>query len=337
MANPPSAHAAAASMARPGARAYVPLALGAPERRDPILRHAHDRLAAELLTGRLEGQLVARGPVHVGGGMLARIADSTAHGPEQRVLAWRFARSADLPTIPGATLKGAVRAAAEACTAACIGVRQRAAAQPAAWQVLESCRRYPGRPAELCVVCRLFGAPGYEGRLRFGEAPLVQGETRLARTTAAPQRAPFRPGTPPGRRFYRHGEPAVGTTPLEICPAGATFALRIDFVNLLPAELGLLLTALGQGEPHFTLKLGGFKPACFGSIGIEGLRLARDEPPARYLTYTPVAQEPPAEPFDPASYLASARDSNLLLPDRLEALADSLRYPGESPCVPRSR
>ena len=42
----------------------------------------------------------------------------------------------------------------------------------------------------------------------------------------------------------------------------------VRFENLAPGEVGVLLTALGLGEPELVLKLGGGKPACYGSATV---------------------------------------------------------------------
>jgi hypothetical protein len=311
----------------------VPLASGPIERRDPLLRHGHDRLTPGLLAGRLEGQLVARTPVHVGTGTIERTARLAPGLAVETPLVWPLARAARIPVVPGPTLKGAVRSLVEAIAPACLGMRQRAPALPPALQALETCRRYPGRPAELCVACRLFGALGYQGRVRFADAPLLAGDTTIATAPSPRGPAPARAAVPRGRKFYRHGQPAQGTIPLEVCATGAVFPLRLDFTNLLPAELGLLLLALGQGEPPLALKLGGSKPACFGSIQVEQLCLALDDPDARYLAYTPVDAEPAPSAFDPAPYLQSLAESGLLLVDQLRQVAEVLRYPGDGNCA----
>jgi hypothetical protein len=237
-------------------------------------------------------------------------------------------------------LKGAIRGIVEAIVPACLTVRGPTTRDlPPALHPLRPCQRREGRGFELCVVCRLFGALGYQGRVRFADAPLVEGQTTLA--LAPPLHAPRpRGGAAPGRKFYRHGRPAHGTVPLEVCPAGARFRWRLDFANLRPDELGLLLLALGQGEPPLRLKLGGYKPACFGSVEFAAASLTLDDPASRWLQYEPA---PPAEPErwdgeraaagpDLAAYVQAATESGLVLRDRQERLAGILRYPSGRDC-----
>jgi len=115
---------------------------------------------------------------------------------------------------------------------------------------------------------------GYQGQVRFADALLVEGNTSvmLAPSLFAPRAHAHiyygKNGKVVGRKFYFHGQPAKGNVPLEVCEAGSRFRLRIDFSNLTEAELGLLLTAMGQGDLNFVLKLGGAKPACCGSVEV---------------------------------------------------------------------
>ena len=123
----------------------------------------------------------------------------------------------------------------------------------------------------------------------------------------------------------------------EVFAEGSALAWRLDFVSLQPAELGLLLTGLGQGEPPLRLKLGGYKPACFGSVECRVGSLTLDEPTARWLAYAPAADAPAPDAAahdgpDLAAYLAAATDSGLVLRERLERLAGILRYPSGRDC-----
>jgi CRISPR/Cas system CSM-associated protein Csm3 (group 7 of RAMP superfamily) len=301
----------------------VPLVDSLGLRMDPGAQRGHDQYTRDLLVGWLEGTWEALTPVHVGSGGVERTARVAPELAAETPLLLPLVRAAGVPVLPGPTLKGAIRAVVEAITHSCLAVGRPTSAQTAA---LRACQRR----AELCVACRLFGALGYQGRVRFADAPLVDGATAVA--YAPPLHAPRpRGGAPAGRKFYRHGRPAQGTVPLEVCPAGARFRWRLDFANLRPEELGLLALALGQGEPRLWLKLGGYKPACFGSVELTLDRLALDDPAERYLSYdTHAAADAPAA--DGAPYLQALAESGLLVADRLERLAALLRYPGDGDC-----
>jgi len=56
--------------------------------------------------------------------------------------------------------------------------------------------------------------------------------------------------------------------------SGAELPLRIHFLNLSEAELGVLLTALGLHPDHqFPIKLGGGKPVGLGSVQVKCQRI----------------------------------------------------------------
>jgi hypothetical protein len=78
-----------------------------------------------------------------------------------------------------------------------------------------------------------------------------------------------------GRKFYYHrsvpsNEQAQREFDTRVCiKSGAELPLRIHFLNLSEAELGVLLTALGLHPDHpFPIKLGGGKPVGLGSVQI---------------------------------------------------------------------
>lgn len=242
---------------------FVPL----PERVERIKPAGHDKFKRGLLSGTIVGELVALTPVHVASGNIELTGNN--HIP----LVKAHFRVGSKVAIPGSSLKGVVRSIAEAISRSCVRVQSRTLRNKLP-RGFEPCdlRNTNNR---LCPACRLFGAMGYQGQVRFGDALLVERSTSvmLAPSLFAPRthaRIYYgRNGKVVGRKFYFHGKPAKGNVPLEICEAGSRFRLRIDFSNLTKAELGLLLTAMGQGDPKFTLKLGGAKPACCGSVKVE--------------------------------------------------------------------
>lgn len=312
----------------PAPYGYVPLLEGPLERRHPGLRQGHDRFRFDLLSGWLTGAFVALTPVHVGSGGIERTAHvAPAHAPAVPLVR-AVVRAAGVPVLPGSTLKGALRSVVEAIAPTCVSVRGRATLVPAP---LHACRRRD----ELCVGCRLFGAPGYASRLRCADARAEGAATTVAQAPHAHVARAVAGRAAPGRRFYRHGRPARGPLPLEVCPEGTRFVWRLDFDNLLPAELGLVLLALGQGEPPLRLKLGGHRPACFGSVEFQLETLRVVDPTALYLEYDGVAPDNRTahETEDtPAFYVQAALESGLVLHDHLEQLRAIARYPGERDC-----
>jgi len=88
------------------------------------------------------------------------------------------------------------------------------------------------------------------------------------------ERAYYQGGEVTGRKFYRHGQTVTdGTTPVEICRPDSQLDFVLTFDNLGQAEVGILLIGLGMGNPRRALKVGGGKPACYGSVLVEGRSL----------------------------------------------------------------
>jgi hypothetical protein len=131
---------------------------------------------------------------------------------------------------------------------------------------------------DLCIACRLFGAQDYHGHVSFEDAVAPKGSLVLLGTPLLWTPARGGRGLPPrylerdrakGRKFYRHASPPSGVDPRACIKSGAELPLRIHFLNLSEAELGVLLTALGLHPKHpFPIKLGGGKPVGLGSVQV---------------------------------------------------------------------
>jgi hypothetical protein len=108
---------------------------------------------------------------------------------------------------------------------------------------------------------------------------------------------------------------------------GSSFAGTISFVNMSQAQLGALLVALGQSREHgFVPKLGGAKPACFGSLRIGIAALTRNDPRQTYAAW----DTGDADSLDQEALLGAAE--TLLLRPQLRQLAHVLRWPNEREC-----
>jgi hypothetical protein len=303
--------------------AFVPL----PDRVERGKPAGHDSLHRGLLTGTIAGELVALTPVHVASGGI-ELTDNN-----RIPLVKAHFRTDGRAAIPGSSLKGAVRSIVEAITRSCVRVRSRTLRDRLAPE-FEPCEARD-RNAALCPACRLFGAPGYQGQVRFADAPLIQGQftTILVPSLFAPRthaRVYYdRSGKVKGRKFYFHGQPARGNVPLEACGAGSRFRLQVDFANLTEAELGVLLTALGQGDPPFALKLGGAKPACLGSVEVKVHCVE-----TRDIDGEVLGLEGSARKADPEGLLAAA--TALLIRTNLERLHGILRKDGQRLCPSQS-
>jgi CRISPR/Cas system CSM-associated protein Csm3 (group 7 of RAMP superfamily) len=235
-----------------------------------------DKLNPCLLSGTLELTLRTLTPVHVGLGY----SDFIKAGDQEYLAALQASKPVreDDTTrrrylIPGSSIKGAVRSIVEAITRSCIRITQ-SRHRPYIPQGYGGCMSVN----DLCIACRLFGAQDYQGHVSFEDAVAPKGSLVLLGTPLLWTPARGGRGLPPrylerdrakGRKFYRHARPPSGADPRACIKSGAELPLRIHFLNLSEAELGVLLTALGQHPDHrFPIKLGGGKPVGLGSVQI---------------------------------------------------------------------
>lgn len=289
----------------------------------------HDRgPEADRLSGEISATLRVLTPLHIGSGFEELLDE--ADPPVVKTTLW----SCGELVIPGMSLKGAIRSIFEAITPSCVAVS-------GASSVDRACR--PSRGDDrLCPACGVFGALGYEGNVRFADArPSVDPETGEAQATARIVRLPqmWEPrgrsqlytddrGELKGRKFYRHGLLREGPIPVEVCVPNSRFDVRIGFGNITEAELGCLLLAMGapRNGQRLRPKIGGFKPACCGSVQFSQLRV-KTLPKDTWLRHDGTASA--LEPDEVRRLLAAAES---LLADRgaaYSALAEILRYPDD--------
>ena len=257
---------------------FVPFPKERPDRKKGA---GQDKLDARLLSGTLELTLRTLTPVHVGLGY----SDFIKAGNQEYLAALQAskpAREADAVRrrylIPGSSIKGAVRSLVEAITRSCIRITQ-GKHRPYIPQGYGGCMSVN----DLCIACRLFGAQDYQGHVSFEDAVAPRGSLVLLGTPLLWTPARGGRGLPPrylerdrakGRKFYRHARPPTGADPRACIKSGAELPLRIHFLNLSEAELGVLLTALGQHPKHpFPIKLGGGKPVGLGSVQVKCQRI----------------------------------------------------------------
>ena len=250
----------------PQPKPYKFVEIAALRREDRQAPHGHERYHPGTATGTLQGVLVAKTPVHVWSGEIEPT------GRMDHPLVKAHVRCNGRPVVPGASLKGAVRSIVEAITRSCVRATRADLRQLPSGAA--ACRQ----PDQLCVACRMFGSMGFQGNVRFSDAllrPDWQPEIVTIPQLFAPrnrEKVYYRDQQVVGRKFYMHGRPAFGDTPIEVCPVGAELAFTLQFENLTDGELGTLLIALGQGDgkqaPKFSPKLGGGKPVCYGSVEV---------------------------------------------------------------------
>jgi len=252
---------------------FVPFPKRRPDREKGA---GQDKLNPRLPSGTLELMLRTLTPVHVGLGY----SDFIKAGNQEYLAALQASkpvREADAVRrrylIPGSSIKGAVRSIVEAITRSCIRITQ-GRHRPYIPQGYGGCMSVN----DLCIACRLFGAQDYQGHVSFEDAVAPKGSLVLLGTPLLWTPARGGRGLPPrylqgnqarGRKFYRHARPPSGVDPRACIKSGAELPLRIHFLNLSEAELGVLLTALGQHPDYrFPIKLGGGKPVGLGSVQI---------------------------------------------------------------------
>jgi hypothetical protein len=252
---------------------FVPFPKERPDRKQGA---GQDKLNPRLLSGTLELTLHTLTPVHVGLGY----SDFIKAGNQEYLAALQASKpireegtTRRRYLIPGSSLKGAVRSIVEAITRSCIRVTQ-GRHRPYIPQGYGGCMSVN----DLCIACRLFGAQDYQGHVSFEDAVAPKGSLVLLGTPLLWTPARGGRGLPPrylqgnqarGRKFYAHARPASGADPRACIKSGAELPLRIHFLNLSEAELGILLTALGQHPSHpFPIKLGGGKPVGLGSVQV---------------------------------------------------------------------
>lgn len=288
----------------------------------------HHRYALDLLTGVMTGEIVVLTPLHIASGGIELTERAAPQFARRSPLIKAFVRSGGVRVVPGSTLKGAVRSIVEAITPSTVGKVGRSTRID---KYLEEPRGIKkDRPPEankLSPADRLFGVMDYLGQVHFADAPQIGDQVELVEHPSL--FAPRARGQARGRKFYMHGRPAQGNVPTESVPKTGRFVWRCDFSNLSEAELGVLLIALGQGDPPLHLKIGGGKPACYGSIGIElkDLRL-RSDIVADYTSW-----EGSETAGDPSRYVQAAMDSpDLLLRAQLQKLSAILKWPNDRDC-----
>jgi len=310
---------------------FVPIA--APRKEKTV---GHERILGDgYASGRLTYDLRALTPVFVASGSYALGKDV---GHQDTPVVRACYRVKGVPAIPGSSLKGVIRSIAEAVSPSCVTVtrldRRLVPHQPE--------RRDECRPEEACPACSIFGRMSRMSKVFFGDARLVSGRTRLYRLPAlyAPRahraRATYqtKAGKFKGRKFYFHGRPreAPNQPPVEVIVPGSVVRGTINFENLSHAELGLLFFALGL-DGSFSLKLGGGKPACLGSLQIKPLHL-------ELLSSDHFLRaEPSVEMFEGDDLLAYIREqmqaamrARMILRSQVEKLRRILRYPNKREC-----
>jgi len=129
---------------------------------------------------------------------------------------------------------------------------------------------------EACLLCKVFGAPHYAGRVSFLDSYPLKPYTLGTRTGISIDR---KTGA-----VYRHALYTV-----EYIEPGAAFSFKIHAKNLPNYILGLLaltIRRINEGEA----KIGGFKSRGFGKVRIEKLKIMNRDVGSKELTLPPLEE-----------------------------------------------
>ncbi|MFC1976291.1 RAMP superfamily CRISPR-associated protein [Chloroflexota bacterium] len=278
-------------------------------------------------TGSLTYQIEVLSPLFISGG--SYLLTDSHKDPVVR----DFYRVNGQPTIPGSSLKGVVRSVIEAISPSCVTTTRL------------DLRLLPHRSHcqadKACPACSMFGRMSRMSKLTFIDAGLARGNLKRHRLPAlygprahqAPKTYQDK-GEYKGRKFYFHGNPSEDDRqpPVEVAPPQSLFRSEFQFENLSDAELGLFFVALGL-DTTFTLKMGGGKPTCLGSIRIQPGTLTlitTDDFLQAEAQTTPLSAEAMVEAM--VEKIRVAYRKKLILRLQLEKLREIWHFPNDRNC-----
>jgi len=226
-----------------------------------------------------EGRLTNLEPLRIGSGRQAPLTSAVDLG----LLKIRV-QDAEVPYIPGSSLKGCFRSSAIAlahskglsvCSGlskeTCMDLRRADSGRTLGDEIELAMRGNRSDEAmeqffkHACILCKIFGAPGYIGKVSFSDAYPIEEDGGVTH---------FRLGVRPGIAIDRRtGAVARGAYyNVEYVEPGAVFKFRINSSNLPNYALGLLasiMRLIQEGE----VKVGGFKTRGFGRLSVKDLKL----------------------------------------------------------------
>lgn len=253
----------------------------------------HDRRVEGALSGTIQVVLRAQQPVHVGSGFKELRDDGS--------VVRRAAEVRGRPGIPGSSLKGVLRSRYEAITRSCAGpapkggkVKSRSHddVKRASFtrKVSEMDVFRPCEDSHSCAACALFGRMSLRSRITVTDFAAEEG-TEFAINKMPAQFSPrahhlgnfdivdtdrgkvFQVSSLKGRKFAAGQGPVADNAQLqrvEVIPFGTLLRGELRILNVLPEELGGLLSALGV-SPSSALKLGAGKGLAFGRMVVDEL------------------------------------------------------------------
>jgi RAMP superfamily len=243
----------------------------------PILSHpaGHDRYQRDLLHGTLHLTLEVQTSLHVSTGVVAMGSDVGNKIPLIKTMTQTISATGNKQlVIQGSSLKGCVRSIYEAITNSTLAVLGREKSK------IPQERHPCEKKEELCPASRVFGAMNWQGLVSFADANCQTAQPSVGFMPSLYRPRPERPGyygangKVLGRKFYYNTSQAIDKgenrgIPVQQAGRSYTFDTVLHYRNLLPAELGIILIALGQDPKHpIALKLGGGKPIGMGTMTV---------------------------------------------------------------------
>ncbi|WPX08781.1 RAMP superfamily CRISPR-associated protein [Anaerocellum danielii] len=244
------------------------------ESKDNYNNSSTAKLSAEFLNyKKMRLQIETLSYLHIWSGM---------YSEKDGVIYRTFIKSNDRYIIPGSSLKGCIRTVAEMVSYSCMGVA--ADKQTKEKMPVKKWHEDKGRR---CIVCDMFGAPGYKSKLIFHDFAVV-GEGDFSQITELICIPPsFRPhphecddykdenGKFKGYKIYNHGK-CKSASPdngiwIEAIKPGVKFEGEIWFRSDLSQEQ-IKLLCFSLGLSGFDLKIGYGKNHCLGSIRISAVK-----------------------------------------------------------------
>ena len=235
--------------------AFVAIPKEGPEKDEYL---PHDKFVE--LTGELQFELeVTSDYLYVGSGN---------YDLGERDIAYHsFFRTNGEIAIPGTSIKGGVRSAAEALSNSCVS-QGKERIHP---EFRGKCSfNLEKKKIDLCPSCKLFGTTGYAGRINFSDAMPEKCDVEIVKIHELFSPRNSKSGY---RKFYqnkRHNpignlRPEKNYRFVEAVKKGSIFKISLSFHNLLKKEFALLFYAMGVGQDYM-IKIGGAKPRCFGTV-----------------------------------------------------------------------
>jgi CRISPR/Cas system CSM-associated protein Csm3 (group 7 of RAMP superfamily) len=215
----------------------------------------------EGLTGRLNLQVqVVSDYLFVGSG-------SYDFRERDKLVYYTFFRSNGKITIPGTTIKGAVRSVAEAISNSCVSQIGKREKRPTSHEKCEF--KSERNKINLCPTCKIFGTTGYSGRVRFSDSLSEKSELEIIKIGElfSPRLVQARRKFYQNKKFQSIGDlkPEKNYRFIEAAKKDSIFNTTLDFQNLSEGELSLLLFSMGINQ-DFMIKIGGAKPRCLGTV-----------------------------------------------------------------------